>query len=220
MARVLVIDDDASVRTAIVSVLEHQGLDVIAVEDGHSGIEAVQGQKFDVIIVDIFMPGLDGLESIRAFKRHAPAVPVIAISGFMFRDSSRPAPDFLAMATKLGAAYSLHKPFRAPELLRLVEASLSLPAPPPAATKAAAASAAAISATSSDSDAISTAPDSRLTSPATPARDDIPDPDVIAAVTPRAHVIAAVAPEADILAAAPAEPAIVVEPILKKAIGT
>jgi CheY-like chemotaxis protein len=213
MARVLVIDDDASVRTAIVTVLEHQGLDVIAVEDGQSGIEAVQRQKFDVIIVDIFMPGLDGLESIRAFKRHAPAVPVIAISGFMFRDSTRPAPDFLAMATKLGAAYSLHKPFRVPELLRLVEACL---APPPAA-----ANAAARSAITSDPDAISTASDSHRTSPATPEPDDLPpDPDVIAAVTPQAHVIAAVAPEADILAAAPAEPAIVVEPALKKAFGT
>src|SRR5215813_1454172 len=125
MARVLVIDDDAAVRTAITTVLKHQGLDVVAVKDGQSGIEAIQQDKFDVVIVDIFMPGMDGLESIRAFKRHAPSVPVIAISGFMFRDSSRPAPDFLAMATKLGAAYALHKPFRAAELLRLVEACLT-----------------------------------------------------------------------------------------------
>jgi CheY-like chemotaxis protein len=124
MARILVIDDDAAVRTAIRTVLEHQALEVVAVEDGHSGIDAIQQQKFDVVIVDIFMPGMDGLESIRAFKRYAPSVPVIAISGFLFRDSSRPAPDFLAMATKLGAAHSLHKPFRAIELLRLVEACL------------------------------------------------------------------------------------------------
>ena len=125
MARVLVIDDDAAVRTAITTVLEHHGLEVVAADDGHSGIEAIQQQKFDIVIVDIFMPGMDGLESIRAFKRYAPSVPVIAISGFLFRDSSRPAPDFLAMATKLGAAYSLHKPFRAPELLRLVESCLA-----------------------------------------------------------------------------------------------
>jgi DNA-binding NtrC family response regulator len=67
---------------------------------------------------------MDGLETIRAFNKHAPAVPVIAISGFLFRDSATPAPDFLAMATKLGAAYSLHKPFRPKELLRVVEACL------------------------------------------------------------------------------------------------
>src|SRR5262245_6261412 len=168
MARVLVIDDDHAVRAAIMSVLEHQGLEVLAVEDGQCGIEALQGQKFDIIIVDIFMPGMDGLESIRAFKRYAPSVPVIAISGFMFRDSSRPAPDFLAMATKLGAAYSLHKPFRATHLLRSEERCLTnLPAPPPAAAKASAMPAAA-----STPDAIATAPDSQLISPARPDHDD------------------------------------------------
>src|SRR5262245_50312505 len=175
MARVLVIDDDHAVRAAIVTVLEHQGLEVIAVEDGHSGIEAIRGQKFDVIIVDIFMPGMDGLESIRAFKRYAPSVPVIAISGFLFRDSSRPAPDFLAMATKLGAAHSLHKPFRATDLLRLVEQCLTnLPAPPPAAANTSAMAPAA-----STPDAIATAPDSQLISPAGPDHDDLPpDSDV------------------------------------------
>jgi CheY-like chemotaxis protein len=63
---------------------------------------------------------MDGLETIRLFNTHAPEVPVIAISGFMFRDSSKPAPNFLSMATKLGAAYSLAKPFRPKDLLRAV----------------------------------------------------------------------------------------------------
>src|SRR5882672_7090448 len=101
MARILVVDDDKAVRTAIQMVLEHQGFDVVVAEDGSSGIAAIQGEKFEVVIVDIFMPGMDGLETIRMFNRHAPSVPVIAISGFLFRDSSHPAPDFLAMATKL-----------------------------------------------------------------------------------------------------------------------
>ena len=98
---------------------------MVVAEDGRRGIAAIQNHNFDVVIVDIFMPGMDGLETIRVFNKHAPAVPVIAISGFLFRDSSIPAPDFLSMATKLGAAYSLHKPFRPRELLRVVEACLS-----------------------------------------------------------------------------------------------
>jgi len=122
MSRVLVVDDDKAVRTAIRTVLEHQCFDVVVAEDSRSAIAAVQENPFDVIIVDIFMPGMDGLETIRAFNRHAPSVPVIAISGFLFRDSAKPAPDFLSMATKLGAAYSLHKPFRPKELLHVVEA--------------------------------------------------------------------------------------------------
>jgi DNA-binding response OmpR family regulator len=136
MSRVLVVDDDEAVRNAIKTVLEHQGFDVVLAEDGRSGIAAVQGRTFDVVIVDIFMPGMDGLETIRAFNQHAPSVPVIAISGFLFRHSAQPAPDFLTMATKLGAAYSLHKPFRPRDLLRVVEACLSdhnepLPIAPP-----------------------------------------------------------------------------------------
>ena len=199
MARVLVIDDDAAVRTAIMTVLEHQGLDVIAVEDGQSGIEAIQGQKFDVIIVDIFMPGMDGLESIRAFKRYAPAVPVIAISGFMFRDSTRPAPDFLAMATKLGAAYSLHKPFRATELVQVVEACLTATTPPAATLS----TSTDVPDPSSDSGIIAMGPDARL----------------ISATTPEAHMIAAAAAEPEMLSAAPSDGGIVAEPMLDKAAG-
>jgi CheY-like chemotaxis protein len=124
MSRILVVDDDKAVRTAIKTVLEHSGFDVVLAEDGRSGVRAVQDNQFDIVIVDIFMPGMDGLETIRMFNRHAPTVPVIAISGFMFRDSATPAPNFLSMATKLGAAYSLAKPFRPRDLLHVVECCL------------------------------------------------------------------------------------------------
>ena len=132
MPRVLVIDDDIGIRTVIKTVLERQGFEVAVAADGRSGIAAVQEQKFDVLIVDIFMPDMDGLESIRSFHKVAPAVPVIAMSGFLFRDALSPAPDFLAMATKLGAACSLQKPFRSRELLRVVTTCLghTTPAPP------------------------------------------------------------------------------------------
>jgi CheY-like chemotaxis protein len=207
MARILVIDDDAAVRTAIATVLKRQGLDVVVVKDGQSGIDAIQQEKFDVVIVDIFMPGMDGLESIRAFKRYAPSVPMIAISGFMFRDSSRPAPDFLAMATKLGAAYSLHKPFRATELLRLVDACLTDAAAPPADPLSTPAD---VPDASSDPDIIAMAPD--LISAAAP------ELHVIAATTPKPHVIAAAVAEPEIMAA-PSDGGIVAEPMLNKSTG-
>ncbi len=120
MPRILVIDDDKSVRTAIKTLLEHEGYEVLVADDGRTGMDAFESTVFDLVIVDIFMPGMDGLETIKLFKRRAPLVPIVAISGFMFRDSSVPAPDFLAMATKLGAAYSLHKPFRPRELSEAV----------------------------------------------------------------------------------------------------
>ena len=58
MSRVLVVDDDKAVRTVIKTVLELEGFDVIVAEDGRSGIAAIQSYSFDVVIVDIFMPGM------------------------------------------------------------------------------------------------------------------------------------------------------------------
>jgi CheY-like chemotaxis protein len=126
MARILIIDDDSAVRAAVRLLLEREGYEVVDAEDGRGGIAALKGGVFDIVICDIFMPGMDGLETIREFHRHDPDVPVIAISGFTFRHS---APDFLTMATKLGAAFSLHKPFRPPELLQAVQACLTRSVP-------------------------------------------------------------------------------------------
>lgn len=127
MPRILVIDDDKSVRTAIKTLLEREGYEVFAAEDGRTGLDAFESMAVDVLIVDIFMPGMDGLEAIKLFKRRAPQVPIVAISGFMFRNSSTPAPDFLSMAAKLGAAFALHKPFRPRELSAAVAACLKHP---------------------------------------------------------------------------------------------
>jgi CheY-like chemotaxis protein len=124
MPRILVVDDDNSIRIAAKTLLEHEGYEVIVADGGRGAIAEIAGAAFDVVIVDIFMPGMDGLETIKAFHQHAPGIPIIAMSGFMFRNSSAPAPDFLSMSTELGAAYSLHKPFRPRDLLKAIESCL------------------------------------------------------------------------------------------------
>lgn len=123
MTRILVVDDDGSVGAAIKTVLEVSGFDVTHVLDGASGIAEFKVGDFQVIMVDLFMPGLDGLETIKAFRQIKPAVPIIAISGFMSRHG-RDTPDYLDMATKLGANASLAKPFRPRELIEAVKACL------------------------------------------------------------------------------------------------
>jgi CheY-like chemotaxis protein len=76
-------------------------------------------------MVDIFMPGMDGLETIRGFRERAPTVPIVAMSGFRFRNScTAPAPDFLGMAIKLGATYCLQKPFGPQQLMAAITACL------------------------------------------------------------------------------------------------
>jgi CheY-like chemotaxis protein len=124
MPRILVVDDDVSVRAATRTLLEREGYEVVCADTRRTGIEAIATTPFNAVIVDIFMPDMDGLQTIKAFNRRAPGVPIIAMSGFMFRDSSAPAPDFLSMSTKLGAAYSVRKPFRPLDLLRALEACL------------------------------------------------------------------------------------------------
>jgi CheY-like chemotaxis protein len=124
MARILVIDDDDLVLASLRVQLEASDHVVITANCGRAGIAMVGEGAFDVVICDVFMPEMDGFETIRAIHELDADVPVIVISGFTFRDTGAPAPDFLSMATELGAACSLRKPFRPGELRRAVEACL------------------------------------------------------------------------------------------------
>jgi CheY-like chemotaxis protein len=63
------------------------------------GFGALEGAGFDLMIIDIFMPHMRGFESVRIFHERAPAIPLIAMSGYAFADLDSPAPDFLRMGS-------------------------------------------------------------------------------------------------------------------------
>ena len=90
-------------------------------EDGAGALSMAAQESFSAAIVDVFMPGVDGLETIRRLTTLAPGMPLIVISGFPFARADSRSPDFLGMSIKLGSAHYLPKPFRPPELLGLVE---------------------------------------------------------------------------------------------------
>lgn len=125
MPHILVIDDEHLVRASLRVLLESHGYTVVTADCGRTGIEAVAKGVFDVVLCDVFMPEMDGFETIRAIHERDPTVPVIVISGFTFRNTSAPAPDFLAMATELGAACSLRKPFRPSDVLGAIEGCIA-----------------------------------------------------------------------------------------------
>jgi len=98
---------------------------VSVADGGVSGLAALEHATFDLMIVDVFMPGMQGFESIGLFHRRAPGVPLIAISGSAFSDPETSAPDFLKNAARLGATRCLHKPFKPATLLGVIDECLS-----------------------------------------------------------------------------------------------
>ena len=124
MPRVLVVDDDPMVCMAIEIYLERHDFQVTIADGGEAGLRALEGSTFDLMIVDIFMPHMHGFESVRVFHERAPAVPLIAISGYVFAEQRMPAPDFLSMALQLGATRCLRKPFTPNTLLTVIEMCL------------------------------------------------------------------------------------------------
>jgi CheY-like chemotaxis protein len=125
MTRVLVVDDDPMVCMAIEISLERHGFEVMIADGGDTGLRALEGAGFDLMIVDIFMPHMRGFESIRIFHERAPAIPLIAMSGYAFANLDSPAPDFLRMALELGATRCLRKPFTPMALLTVINECLA-----------------------------------------------------------------------------------------------
>lgn len=125
MPRVLVVDDDPMVCLAIEVYLERHGFEVMVADGGEAGFRALDGSAFDLMIVDIFMPHMRGFESIRVFHDRAPAIPLIAMSGYAFANLNSPAPDFLRMALELGASRCLRKPFTPAALLAVINECLA-----------------------------------------------------------------------------------------------
>jgi CheY-like chemotaxis protein len=125
MPHILVVDDDPMVCMAIEVYLERHNFQVTIADGGEAGLRALEDGKFDLMIVDIFMPHMRGFESIRIFHERAPTVPLIAMSGYAFANLNSPAPDFLRMTLELGASRCLRKPFTPVALLTVINECLS-----------------------------------------------------------------------------------------------
>ncbi len=126
MASILLIDDDHSALEVTAEVLRLAGHTVSTAADGKTGLALHDAGQPDLIITDINMPEMDGIELIMALRHTAPRPRVIAISGgYRFSESL-----FLPVAQRLGVQRALTKPFRADTLLQAVAEVLATPAPP------------------------------------------------------------------------------------------
>lgn len=124
MANILIVDDDPAVQITIRLLLERAGHHITVAGDGRQALALFEAGQFDLLFLDIFMPGMDGLETMRRIRMLQPAIPIIVISGRSITPDAYAEPDFLKMATKLGAVASLQKPFRPDALLAAVNGCL------------------------------------------------------------------------------------------------
>ncbi len=124
MANILIVDDDERIRKLLLRMLEGAGHDVAVAADGDAAIARFRQRGADIILADILMPGKDGIEMILELRREAPELKIIAMSG-----GGRIGPGcYLGIAEKLGASYTLAKPFSRDEVVAAVEEVLARPA--------------------------------------------------------------------------------------------
>jgi CheY-like chemotaxis protein len=121
--RVLVIDDDDCVGAAIQSILARRKSATEIVLRAHAGIHALESSRFDVVLVDLFMPGMSGLDAIAHIRRGS-TIPIIAMSGFRLRNSLNSV-DYLGMAMQRGASTCIRKPFAPHQLIEAIDRSFT-----------------------------------------------------------------------------------------------
>jgi CheY-like chemotaxis protein len=118
MATILFIDDDDPLRRLCQTALEGAGYRVLTADSGPHGLRLVQHQAVDLALVDIFMPGMDGLDVIQRLHTTHPACKIIAMAGSSWEW------DYLDTAKHLGANDTLKKPFSLKALLDGVASQL------------------------------------------------------------------------------------------------
>ncbi len=115
--KVLIVDDEAVIRRGLCRVMEGRGYVAESSESGFGAIEKLQKAPFNIVITDLKMPGMDGIEVLKAIKILQPEVPVIIITGYSTIDTA-------VEAMKNGAFDYISKPFTPEQMIAMVEKAL------------------------------------------------------------------------------------------------
>lgn len=118
-AHILLIDDEKIALLNLTHVLEKEGYTVTACQDGESGLAAMQKTAFDLVLTDLRMPGIDGMDVLRHIRETTPDIPAIMITGHATLDSA-------VDAMKAGAFHYIAKPFRLAEAREVVRNALQM----------------------------------------------------------------------------------------------
>ena len=120
MTDVLIVDDDAAVRVMMQVILEENGFTVESVADARTALRRLRDAPPRLVVTDLYMPDMNGLELLGVARQVAPGLPVLVISGGGPYSATTP----LAAAERMGAVSTLEKPFGAQELVTAVREAL------------------------------------------------------------------------------------------------
>ena len=115
--RVLIVDDEKNIVSSLQEILNDEGYEIVTAEDGLDALEIVQSEPPDLVLLDIWIPGMDGIEVLQAIKTYHPEIEVLVMSGHGTIDTA-------VKATKLGAYDFIEKPFSLNQLVLSVEKAL------------------------------------------------------------------------------------------------
>jgi len=115
--RILIVDDEAGVRASLSGILSDEGYRVDAVETGEAGIKAVESNRYELALLDVWLPGIDGIETLTRIQMVDPDLPVVVISGHGTVETA-------VKAVRLGAADFIEKPLSLERILLAVSNSL------------------------------------------------------------------------------------------------
>jgi DNA-binding response OmpR family regulator len=119
--RILVVDDDPDVRHSLAAFLTREGHEVMEAADGSEAGRIWRDVDLDLVILDLFMPEKDGIETMLELRASAAGIPIIVMSGGW---TEGPGLDMLNAAELLGATLSIKKPFTPAEMLEAVGKAL------------------------------------------------------------------------------------------------
>ena len=126
MTNILVMDDDPTLLDALCDVLVSAGHAVTPMANGSKALELVHAKDIELVIIDLFMPDKEGLETIIELRRQCPRLKIIAISGGGRKGAAALDPTVnLAMAMKFGAAVAINKPFTPDQLTSAISTALA-----------------------------------------------------------------------------------------------
>lgn len=123
MARILVVDDNEPFRKALARIIASLGHSVVEAGDGQEAVEVLRAAPVDLVMTDVYMPDMDGIEFLLHLQEHHPDIPVVAMSG-----GGAASKDFvLEDAQQLGAAAVLPKPLTADVVEAAIRETLVAP---------------------------------------------------------------------------------------------